>query len=202
MSARVAPLPAARFCRLIAEFDESLMVARFRAQSRGKGKGLNMKCGFAITLRLAVASFALGAGIHGGFAQQMPAPAVCSQFQVLSDATQKKADAVQVAMKNKVDRKQICTLMTIFVAAEGTLVKFLDDNKTWCGVPDQALAVSKANHEKSQKFRTVVCSDDEPHTKPPSLSDAIKTPDVDSAGHTKTGRYGTFDSLTGNPLGK
>jgi hypothetical protein len=185
-----------------------------------------MMRGFAVTLHVAVAAFALGAGISGGFTQQMlpgampqtvpgptqqmtPAPAqqspnaeLCNKFQPLSEEAQKKADAVQAAMKSKADRKQICTLMTAFVATEATLVKFLDDNKTWCGVPEQALVVSKANHEKSLKFRTAVCSDDQPHTKAPSLSDAIKTPDVDSAGNTKTGGYGTFNSLTGNPLSK
>jgi hypothetical protein len=33
------------------------------------------------------------------------------------------------------------------------------------------------------------------------LSDAIKTPTVDSATNTKTG-HGTFDTLTGNPLSR
>jgi hypothetical protein len=132
----------------------------------------------------------------------MPAQVQCDQFRTLSLETQKKADAVQAAMKAKIDRKQICTLMTSFVTAEGAVVKFLQDNKTWCGVPDQAVTLSTANHEKSMKFRTQICSDDEPHPKAPSLSDAIKTPTVDSSTNTKTGGYGTFDSLTGNPLGK
>jgi hypothetical protein len=144
-----------------------------------------MKRRSAIAFHLAVALvLILGRGI--ALAQQMPAPAQCGQFQALSQETQKKADAV----------------MTTFVAAEGAVVKFLQDNKTWCGVPDQAVAASTANHEKSLKFRTQVCSDDEPHPKTPSLSDAIKTPDVDSSANTKTGGYGTFNSLTGNPLGK
>jgi hypothetical protein len=160
-----------------------------------------MKRGFAIAFHLAVALvLILGGGV--AMAQQMPAPAQCGQFQALSQETQKKADAVQAAMKGKIDRKQICALMTTFVTAEAAVVKFLQDNKTWCGVPDQAVAVSTANHEKSLKFRTQVCSDDEPHPKTPSLSDAIKTPDVDSSANTKTGGYGTFNSLTGNPLGK
>lgn len=161
-----------------------------------------MKRGFAVALHLAVAASALGAGICGAFAQQTPVPDVCNQFQPLSQETQKRANAVQDAMKAKSDPKQLCALLNSFVTAEGTLVKFLNDNKTWCGVPDQALTASKANHEKSLKFRTTVCNNDQPHAKAPSLSDAIKTPDVDSAGNTKTGRYGTFNSLTGNPLGK
>jgi hypothetical protein len=149
-------------------------------------------------LVVALALFALGSEIPNAWAQGAPQ---CAQFPSLSAETQKKANAVQAAMKAKVDRKEICTLMTSFVATEGILVKFLIDNKTWCGVPDAAIANSKESHEKSMKFRTLACNDDAPHPKAPSLSDAIKTPTVDSATNTKTGR-GTFDTLTGNPLAR
>lgn len=125
----------------------------------------------------------------------------CDKFAGLSAEAQKRATAVGAAMKAKVDRKQICTLMTSFVAAEAIVVKFLEDNKLWCGVPDQAVAQSKASHEKALKFRAEACSEDGPKQKAPSLSDAIKTPSVDTAKNTKTGR-GTFDTLTGNPLAR
>jgi len=161
-----------------------------------------MKRGFAIAFHPAAAAFVLCLSVGAASAQQMPAPAQCGQFDTLTKEAQKKADAVSAAMKAKTDRKQICALMTSFVTTEAAVVKFLQENKTWCGVPDQAVTISTANHEKSLKFRTQVCSDDEPHLKAPSLSDAIKTPDVDSSTNTKTGGYGTFNSLTGNPLGK
>jgi hypothetical protein len=127
--------------------------------------------------------------------------AQCSQFPQLSAEAKKKADAVQVAMNAKVDRKQVCALMTTFVAAETNVIKFLEDNRTTCGVPDQAIIISKTNHEKSVKFKTMACNNDGPQQKAPTLSDAIKTPSVDSATNTKTGR-GTFDTLTGNPLSR
>ena len=62
------------------------------------------------------------------------------------------------------------------------------------------IAAAKANHEKSLKFRTAACEEG-PKPKAPTLSDAIKTPSLDTAKNTKTGR-GTFDTLTGNPLAK
>jgi hypothetical protein len=132
---------------------------------------------------------------------QFPAPAVCNDFGKLSAEAQKRSQAVGAAMKAKADRKQLCTLMTSFVASETTVVRFLEDNKVWCGIPDQVITSSKANHEKSLKFRTMACSEDAPRPKTPSLSDAIKTPSVDTAKNTKTGR-GTFDTLTGNPLAR
>ena len=115
-------------------------------------------------LTIALALFALNTGFwNTGFwtssAWAQGAPQ-CADFPRLSADTKKKADAVQAAMKAKVDRKQVCTLMTSFVASEAVVVKFLDDNKTWCGVPDQAIAISKTNHEKSVKFRNAACADD------------------------------------------
>jgi len=151
-------------------------------------------------LTVAVAVVACGAafcaGIGTGWAQSQ-----CDQFPKLSEEARKRGEAVQAAMKGKAERKQICTLMTNFVAAESLVVKFLVDNKTWCGVPDQVITVSKTNHEKSMKFRTAACAEEGPKPKAPTLSDAIKTPTVDSATNTKTGR-GTFDTLTGNPLAR
>ena len=81
------------------------------------------------------------------------------KFPAMSQATQEKANAVSAAMKAKADRKEICRLMTAFVASEDSVVKFLIDNKTWCGVPDQAVAAAKASHEKSIKFRDAACTE-------------------------------------------
>ena len=128
---------------------------------------------------------------------------ICGRFQAIGEETKKKADLVQAAMKAKAERSKVCTLLTSFVASEATLVKFLEDNKTMCGVPDDAIKGQKASHEKSIKFRDVACDPNAagPTPKAPSLSDAMRMPSVDSATNTKTGR-GTFDTLTGNPLSK
>ena len=88
------------------------------------------------------------------------------------------------------------------MAAEAIVVKFLMENKTWCGVPDEAVVAAKTNHEKSIKFRTPPAAKARPEAEAPTLSDAIKTPAVDSATNTKAGHGGTFDTLTGNPLGR
>jgi hypothetical protein len=69
-------------------------------------------------------------------------------------------------------------------------------------VPPEAITASKTNHEKSVKFRDSACAEAPPQRKEPTLSDAIKTPSVDSATNTKTGRGGAFDTLTGNPLAR
>lgn len=160
-----------------------------------------MNRGLVIALCLAAASLPLGAAGASAQTGPMGMPQQCTKFPALSQATQIKANAVSAAMKAKVDRKEICRLMTAFVASEGVVVKFLIDNKTWCGVPDQAVAAAKTNHEKSIKFRDAACTS-APEPKAPTLSDAIKTTPVDTSANTKAGRGGTFDTLTGNPLGR
>jgi len=134
-------------------------------------------------------------------AAQMPPE--CQTFLQLRDVAAQKAGLVRDANKRGVDHKELCTLVTNFATSETALVKFLEDNKTWCGIPDQAVTAAKANHEKTLKFRTVACSDAGPPGRPkaPSLSDAIGGGNVDNSSNTKTGR-GTFDTLTGNPLAR
>jgi hypothetical protein len=163
-----------------------------RALSLGSASGL------AVCLGLALCSFT----DRSAWAQQQPPGGTqCSDFGKLTAEAQKRSALVSAAMKAKADRKELCTLMTNFVAAETSVVKFLEANKVWCGVPDEAITTSKTNHEKSMKFRTMACSEEGPRPKAPSLSDAIKSPSVDTAKNTKTGR-GTFDTLTGNPLAR
>jgi hypothetical protein len=160
---------------------------------------LGSTCCLVVSLAAAIST-----SVNRSARAQFPAPPggapQCGEFPKLIEEAQKRGASVGVAIKGKVDRKEICALMTTFVAAEGKVVKFLQDNKTWCGIPDQAVAASKANHEKSLKFRTAACEEG-PKPKTPTLSDAIKAPSVDTAKNTKTGR-GTFDTLTGNPLAK
>jgi hypothetical protein len=126
----------------------------------------------------------------------------CNSFIKLRDEAQQKALAVRTAVEHKAERKDICGLVTRYYSAESVVLKFLEDNKTWCGIPDQAIKAAKDNHEHTSKFRTAACTE-APAAKPraPSLSDAIGTPSVDTGANTKTGR-GTLDSLNGNPLAR
>jgi hypothetical protein len=149
---------------------------------------------------LAFAAFALAAQSSAAWAQS--APPQCATFGQLRTTAQEKAAAVREALQKKAERKEICVLITRFYAAEDAVVKFLENNRTWCGIPEAAITSAKAGHEQTLKYRTVACTE-APEAKPraPSLSDAIGTPSVDTGANTKTGR-GTLDSLTGNPLAR
>jgi|HubBroStandDraft_5_1064220.scaffolds.fasta_scaffold34413_2 hypothetical protein len=137
-----------------------------------------------------------GGGAFGG-GPPSGAQAICASFAKLKEDAEAKGHAIQEVAKKK-DRKLMCGAVTRFVEVETKVVKFLADNKTTCGVPDQAVASAKASHEKTVQFRDQVCAE-QPQPKAPSLSDAIGTPTLDTRKNTKTGK-GTLDTLTGNPL--
>jgi hypothetical protein len=126
----------------------------------------------------------------------------CNAFGQLRSDAEQKALAVRASIEHKAERKDICAAVTRFYAAEAAVVKFLEDNKSWCGIPDQAIKSAKEGHERTSKIRTAACTE-APVAKPkvPTLSDAIGTPSVDTGNNTKTGR-GTLDSLNGNPLAR
>lgn len=139
-------------------------------------------------------------GMPGMGLQAAPAPSVCDNFMPLRDDAQKKGAAIAAAEKRKVDRQELCKVVTAFSAAEEKAALFLEKNKSFCGVPDQAISSAKDMHAKTAKFREMVCAPaPQPHV--PTLSDAMGAPSVDTAKNTKTGA-GTFDTLTGNPLAK
>jgi hypothetical protein len=140
------------------------------------------------------------ASAPGGFGPPPAMAAVCNNFVKLKDEAEKRALVMQSIGKNHGDRKAMCDAVTHFAAAETLVVKFLEDNKKNCSIPEQAVDASKTNHEHTMKFRETVCAE-APAPKPPTLSDALGTPTLDTAKNTKTGK-GTFDTLTGNPLAK
>ena len=134
------------------------------------------------------------------FGSPQPQPAgQCANFPKLRDDAAQKANVVQETGKKHGDRAAMCAAVTRFFEAEQKVVKFLEDNKTACGVPNDAVQQAKVIHGNTQKFKDTVCAEG-PKPKIPTLSDAITTTPVDTPKNTKTGP-GTFNTLTGNPLG-
>jgi hypothetical protein len=143
----------------------------------------------------------MGGPPMGGPQMGGPQPSgVCANFPKLRDEAKAKAEVVSAVGKRKGDRQEMCAAVQSFTAAEEKVVKFLDDNKVGCGVPPQAITQAKAMHVNTVKFRDTVCAEG-PKAKPPTLSDAIGTPSLETRTNTKTGR-GTLDTLTGNPLAR
>ena len=158
-------------------------------------------------LILAVGLLPLAAGT--AFAQFPPAPGQQPQqppcmadFTKLRNDTENKAKMIQEASKRHAQAKEACRLFTAFHAAQAKMYKYATENATWCGIPPQIIEQIKMGMGQAAEVRTKVCKVAEapPRQAGPSLSDALSAPVVNSD-NIKTGR-GTFDTLTGSPLGK
>jgi hypothetical protein len=133
--------------------------------------------------------------------QRQESPCV-KDFSKLRDDAAKKASAIQSASARHATPHEACQLFNAFSAAEAKMLKYAVDNSVWCGIPPQVVNGIKQSHAKTNEIRTRVCqaaAAGPPRPAGPSLSDALNAPVIDS-NDIKTGR-GTFDTLTGTPLG-
>lgn len=155
---------------------------------------------FLFAIALLAASEAAAQQPPGGGNQ----PPCLNDFLSLRQEAEKRAAVVKAAGEHKASQPEICQAFKSFVAAEAKLVKFMEANNVWCGIPPEAVKQSKSNHAKTIKISNQICNAARAANTappPPSLSDALGTTRVPDASTTKTGR-GTLDTLTGNPLAR
>jgi len=136
--------------------------------------------------------------------QQRQEPPCIKQFVKLRNDAASKAKKIEVASKAKRNPsvQVACQLFRSFSSAEAKLIKYAVENQTWCGIPEQVIDQMKKSHSQTNRTRSRVCQAAAEPARPrgPSLSDALGT-DVPNAGNIKRG-HGTFDTLTGTPLGQ
>ena len=152
-------------------------------------------------LPLAVAAVMSAAGDAAAqFPQQEP-PCL-KDFAPLRDDAAKKASAIKAAGERKAGPPEACALFNTFAAAEAKVVKYARENATWCGIPADAVKQMQVNHDRTLTIRTRICKAAASPGRPagPSLSDALGAPNAAAPDTVKPGR-GTFDTLTGTPLG-
>jgi hypothetical protein len=144
---------------------------------------------------------------QGSFTQSpqqmgMPPPgspqAVCMSFPALRDDVEKGAGLIKAASERKAARDEVCPLFKSFAAKEAKMVKFLETNRSVCGVPANVITQVKGSHANTIRIRNQVCSA-APAAAGPSLSDALGGPIIaDDTG----AKRGIFDTLTGNALSR
>lgn len=138
--------------------------------------------------------------------QQHQEPPCFKEFSALRAETEKRGKAIQAAGKRKVTPQVACKLFNSLIAAEAKFIKFTEENIKACGIPPQVPAQIKEGHVKVVQIRDRVCQAAAagPARPPgPSLSDALGTTRLPDSSNIKTGKGGgTFDTLTGSPLGQ
>jgi hypothetical protein len=133
--------------------------------------------------------------------QGEPPPCI-KEFLALRDVAAQKASAIRAASARHAPANEACALFNAFSAAEAKMIKYSEENAVWCGIPPEVLTGIRKEHVKTGAIRTRVCQAAAAPPRPaaPSLSDAIGAP-IPDANNIKAGR-GTYDTLTGTPLGK
>ena len=121
----------------------------------------------AFSMAVALAAFTSGPALaqSGGmpswptFAAGIAAAARRSVSKLLADRdeTQKHGQALQVAGKKKAPPDEVCKLFNAFLAAEGKMIKGLEENRALCGVPADVIKRVKAGHSKAAQVGKQVC---------------------------------------------
>jgi len=65
---------------------------------------------------------------------------------------------VRAAKGKQLDPALFCAKSQPLNAAENALIAYMEKNKDWCQVPDDAIAQLRANHAKSLAFSAKACS--------------------------------------------
>lgn len=138
--------------------------------------------------------------------QQQQMPPCFQEFTPLRGEAEKRAGAIQAAVKRKANREEVCQLFKRFSEQEAKVVKFVTANQQQCGVPAQAVAQMKGNHERTLKTTSQICAAGPtagpPRPTGPGLSEALGTARAPLSTDTSAPRSGTMDSLTGNVLAR
>ena len=113
-------------------------------------------------IRLALSLFALVAGSlmlnATAFADQNCGEDL-KRLSMKREAELTRINGLVHAAKGKpLDPATFCSQSAGLNAAENALIAYMEKNKDWCSVPDDALAAMKANHAKSAAFAAKACA--------------------------------------------
>lgn len=154
---------------------------------------------------LFITAFAL-AGTAGPAAAQFQTaqqePPCFKAFSALRGNAETAGKALMAGQKHKVPLTEACRLLSNFASAQEKMLKYAKANATWCGIPQEIVQRIALEQSKAAQARVRICkmAANPPPPAGPTLSDALAAPAPD-ANNIRTGR-GTFDTLTGTPLGK
>ena len=129
-------------------------------------------------------------------------PPCMDEFAPLRDETEKRAKAVQAASKRKPSPQEACKLFTALVAAQDKMSKFVSAKGAACSIPKEVGEQIRLAITQTDQVRVRVCdvAARGPAPSGPSLSEALGTSRLADPSNIKRGG-GTFDTLTGTPLG-
>ncbi len=108
--------------------------------------------------------------------------------------------SLKTANERKAAREEFCQIFQRLSVTIGKVSKFLEQNKTLCNIPPEALQRAKNDHKQVLTYRKQACST-APGPGAPSLSDVLGAPLLQDSTTTKPDSS-IFNTLTGNPLSR
>ena len=128
-------------------------------------------------------------------------PPCMGAFIPLRTDAEKRAHAIQEAVKRKVLAQELCGLFNSFSDAEGKVVKFIEANARSCGIPQEVVTITKSNHGKTLEKRQQICNAAAfGERRGPGLGEALGMRAVPTPETTSKG--GAFDTMSGSPLAR
>jgi hypothetical protein len=64
---------------------------------------------------------------------------------------------IKAAKGKQLDPSEFCSKSGGLMSAENAMIAYMEKNKDWCGIPDEAVDGLKANHAKSAAFAAKAC---------------------------------------------
>jgi hypothetical protein len=115
----------------------------------------------APTIRLVLFAFALTACAFtltgAAFAQQSCGEDLKRLSEKREAELTRVNNLVRAAKGKPIDPSMFCSQSSGLNNAENALIAYMEKNKDWCGVPDEAIDGLKANHVKSLAFSAKAC---------------------------------------------
>lgn len=136
------------------------------------------------------------------------AAAACNEnFDRLSKAAAKRKESADAIMKSGAPLAKKCSAIRGLASALGKFAKYLKDNASTCRFPPQLVQNISQGHAvtlKSSKQCAANLAAAPRRAPAPTLSDALGTTPVPTFDPTTRPRAstGTFDTLTGSPIGQ
>ena len=114
-----------------------------------------------MTMRsIAMASFALALA-GATWAAPALAQSCGDDLQKLSQRRETEMATINTLIKaakgKQLDPNVFCAKSGGLMTAENAMIAYMEKNKDWCGIPDDALDNLKANHAKSAAFAAKAC---------------------------------------------
>jgi hypothetical protein len=136
--------------------------AKFAIHGESPAMEFTSMARFTPPIRLALFACGLAAGSltlsAASFAQQSCA----DDLKRLSDKRGVELDKINALVKaakgKPMNPAMFCSQSGGLNAAENALIAYMEKNKDWCGVPEEALASLKENHLKSLAFANKACT--------------------------------------------